>query len=194
MVLPISFLGFLFLPFALYAATLEIDPATSQANFLAIGRPSMMKIHGKDGKLQGKLDFDKKENLGEILVDLDSFDTGIQMRNQHMREKYLQTGTPSNKFAKLVIAKFALSSELIKAGGKTEAPFTGKLNLHGVDQDIAGTLITEIQGESFSGSSKFQIKLSDYKIDIPSYLGVKVAETVDVDVLIKGKIRQTAKQ
>jgi len=186
----ISFFVFIFLllPPAGMAAVVEFDPSASSAEFLAVGRPSMMKIRGKDGKVQGKLDLAQKDNLGELTIDLDGFDTGIAMRNQHMKEKYLQTNDPSKKHAKLVVTKFEVPADLLKNGGKADLPFAGKLNFHGEQRDVSGILVTEVKGDKLTGTTKLQLNLSDYKVEIPSYLGIKVAETVDVEVSLTGKI------
>lgn len=176
------------LPLSSFGAALEVDPAASMVSFLAVGKPSMMKIRGEGGKIQGKLDLAKKENLGELIVDLDAFDTGIAMRNQHMKEKYLETKSDEKKYAKLLVTKFDLPPALLKDGGKAEVPYTGKLKFHGEEQEISGTLSAEVKNDLLTGSTKLPLTLSKYKVEIPSYLGVKVAETVDVDISISGKI------
>jgi len=45
-----------------------------------------------------------------------------------------------------------------------------------------------VKGDKLTGTTKLQLNLSDYKVEIPSYLGIKVAETVDVEVSLTGKI------
>jgi polyisoprenoid-binding protein YceI len=190
-----SFFLLLLFPFSGVAATLQIDAGQSSAEFLAVGKPSMIKIKGKGASVTGSIDLTKKENSGEISVDLDQFDTGIGLRDQHMKEKYLETKDPAKKYARLKITKFDFPAELVKSGGAKEAiPFEGLLTFHGETRVVAGVTSANVQGAGVEGASKFQINLSDYKVEIPSYLGVKVAETVDIEVNFKGSIQEPGKK
>lgn len=176
------------------AAIVEIDPSASKVSFVAVGRPGVMKIHGEGGKVEGKLDLSKKEGLGELSVNLDDFDTGIALRNQHMKEKYLQTNEPSKKIARLKVEKLEFNPELIKNGGKADIPFSGKLLFHGEQKDVSGNLQADVQGNLLKGKTNLKLNLSDYKVEIPSYLGIKVAETVDIEVSLNGKFSEPAKK
>jgi hypothetical protein len=183
-----------FFPLCSLAAMLELDPARSTVEFLAVGRPSMIKIKGKGAPATGSLDLSKKESLGEIQVDLDQFDTGIGLRDQHMKEKYLETKDPAKRFAKLSVTRMEFPPELIKSRGeKAGIPFQGILSFHGESKEVAGLFDAKTEGGELTGNSKFQIKLTDYKVEIPSYLGVKVADMVDVDVSLKGKLKESVK-
>src|SRR3989338_6695806 len=88
------------LPYSgLAAKSAVIPPAptklkTSEAGdvrFLAVGKPSMLKIHGKGKILAADFQLEKESLKGSAEVDLNSIDTGIALRNQHMKEKYLET-------------------------------------------------------------------------------------------------------
>ena len=59
--------------------------ADSSAEFLAVGRPSMIKINGTGGKVQGKFALDGAKSIGEITLDLRDFTTGMQLRDKHMK-------------------------------------------------------------------------------------------------------------
>jgi len=194
MALLINFLAFAMFQASGIAAVVEIDPSASKVSFVAVGRPGLMKIHGEGGKVEGRLDLSKKEGLGELTVNLDDFDTGIALRNQHMKEKYLQTNDPAKKTARLKVEKLELSPELLKNGGKADVPFSGNLLLHGEEKDVSGSLQAEVQGDKLNGKTNLKLNLSDYKVEIPSYLGIKVAETVDVEVSLNGKISEPAKK
>lgn len=179
------------IPICGLAAVLELDPAQSRVEFLAVGKPSMIKIKGKGAPAAGALDLTKKENLGEIQVDLDQFDTGIGLRDQHMKEKYLETKDPVKRFAKLKVTRMEFPSELVHGRGERAGiAFQGILSFHGESKEVAGLFDAKTEGEELTGSSRFQIRLTDYKVEVPSYLGVKVADTVDVDVNLKGKLKQ----
>jgi polyisoprenoid-binding protein YceI len=127
--------------------------------FLAIGTPSMLKIKATC------TDFKVVKQSGDAIkaeVDLDSCDTGISLRNKHMKEKYLD------------IAKFPKATF---SGSVTEKGVEGIFSIHGVDSKISG---------SRTGNTiEFSTKVSNHKIEVPSFLGVTVADEVKVQVEIQ---------
>lgn len=160
------------------SVALKADPAASKVTFLAVGKPSMLKIHGTaSAGPAGDLKIEGNQLRGAVEMDLDKLDTGIELRTQHMKDKYLEV--KEHPKAKLTLTEAAVdegfAASLTNAG---EKPFKGKLLLHGKEQDVSGTF-TARDGQV---QAKFPIKLSDFAIDIPSYLGVTVADMVDVAV------------
>src|SRR5437868_9273038 len=119
--------AFLFATLTVGAATIEVSKG--HVEFLAIGKPSAIKIRGKGDRLQSQLQFNKDKTLtGKVVFDLSSLDTGIETRNQHMKEKYLETG----KFrdAELTLKSLSLPQDLCKENVKLEkSPFEGTLKL-----------------------------------------------------------------
>ncbi|MBK7889972.1 MAG: YceI family protein [Bdellovibrionales bacterium] len=59
-------------------------------------------------------------------------------------------------------------------------PFQGKLSLHGVEKPITGIAEVDTTKDSPSVSTEFKVLVSDFKIDIPTYLGIKVADEVTI--------------
>lgn len=150
-------------------------PAGS-VQFLAVGRPSMLKIHGTGSKLEGKLQVQGKEVSGKVSIPLSTLDSGIALRTEHMKEKYLEV----KKFpqAELELVQAEVDEKTLSTSG--EKPFRGKLSLHGKQKEVQGTF--ELKDGVVK--AKFPLTLSDYAIEIPSYLGIKVADLVDVNVEI----------
>lgn len=159
---------------------LELKTAAGAVKFTAIGKPGFLKIRGdsKDAFPAGKLMIKKHKASGEFSFVLDKLQTGISLRDEHMKKKYLEV----DKFpeAKVTLAEITLpASDLADSKGT----FSGKLNLHGVTKEISGKY-------TFSSKSKkidaeFEIKVSDFKIEIPKYLGITVSESVQIEVEIK---------
>jgi polyisoprenoid-binding protein YceI len=58
----------------------------------------------------------------------------------------------------------------------------GNLTMHGVTNKVMVKGIITVKGGKISSSSKFAIKLADYKVSVPSIVSDKVAEVVDVTV------------
>lgn len=149
-----------------------------EVKFIATGKPGFLKIKGESkGKgPAGKITITDGAATGEFTFELASLDTGIDLRNDHMKNKYLEIG----KFplARLAIDRLTISDGELKNGFKKE--FTGKLTLHGVSKDLKGTL--SFDGGKSAASATFEILVSDFKIDIPAYMGVTVSEKVAIEV------------
>lgn len=175
-----------YFPLLAFGAVVQMDIVkdTSEVTFLAVGRPSAIKIRGEKGKPEGHLNFspDGKSD-GEFKLDLDQFVTGISMRDHHMKEKYLETQKDGNRFAIIKIMKIDFPADFWSSKKMGEYPFSGKLTLHGMTKEITGKVkIDERKPDSFRGNSNFSIKLTDYGIQIPSFSGITVAESVEIQV------------
>ena len=135
----------------------------------------MLKIHGEAKGPVTDLKLENNQLRGTVEIEIEKFQTGITLRDQHMKEKYLQ----AKEFprARLSITEAAVDGDFTKSLNLTgEKPFRGKLSLHGKEQDVVGTF----QVKEGLVQAKFPISLQDYSIEVPKYLGITVANTVDV--------------
>ena len=159
-------------------ATIELvlSSEKGKVEFLAKGWPALLKINGKGEGATGKVVIKDNKASGELKLNLSSFETGISLRDTHMKDNYLEV-------AKFPVATLTLKKIELPKNLKGKAKFTGNLNLHGVNKPINGKL-------SFKGTKKginkvkaeFDLKISDFDIAIPSFKGVTVAEDVKVNV------------
>ena len=117
---------------------------------------------------------------GELTVDLATLDTGIELRNGHLREKYLEVGRGA-EFATAVLSGVRLD----KAGASTfrgQTPFTGTLLLHGARRPVAGQAEIRSEGNDVRVVASFPVRIDDYGIAPPRYLGVGVKNEVQVKI------------
>jgi polyisoprenoid-binding protein YceI len=163
-------------------AAVTLKPSGGSVEAMAIGRPAFLKVNGKGGPPKGEIKVNADKFDGRLEFDLSSLSTGIDLRDDHMRNKYLEVA----KFPKAVLE--LQEQKLPKPwsnGGLdfSDAKFFGKLTLHGVTKPVEGRF-------SMNGgkavTAKFAIKLSDFAIDIPKYAGITIADHVDVTVKIEG--------
>jgi polyisoprenoid-binding protein YceI len=174
--------------FASDKVSLKLDPTSGSVIFRATGRPSAIKIVGKGSQAKGEFTIvDGKKVTGSAAFDLNSLDTGITMRTNHMKERYLET--KEHPEAKLTITEMELPKPLFpEADGKItptseEAPFKGKLALHGQEHDVTGTAKLESKADKqVSLNAQFGLKIADYGIKEPSFAGVKMADDVQIEV------------
>lgn len=117
---------------------------------------------------------------GALTLDLRTIDTGISLRNDHLREKYLEVDKAPG-YDK------ALLSGVVLQGVSTEATngkgtFTGSLTLHGTTRSVGGPVEVRTAGGVARVKASFPLKLSEYNIPEPRYLGVGVRDTVQIEV------------
>lgn len=145
-----------------------------QTTFEAVGKPAMIKIKGEAPAPLALIKTENNKHSLESTLDLNLLTTGIDLRDEHMKEKYLETA----KFPK---AKLTIDDLNLPANAKDQA-FKGTLSLHGKEAPVEGTFSFNEKKEA---SAEFKIKLSDFGIEIPEYMGIKVAETVTIKTQIQ---------
>lgn len=152
----------------------------AKASFEAVGRPSLLKIKGEGSPVTGHLQLDGDKVSGRFEVDVDRFDTGIDLRNRHMKENYLKT----KDFPKAIvdIASVQLPAGWTLGQDLRDAPFKGELTLKGVTKPVEGKVTAK--GANLDTEASFVISLNDFDVDVPKYMGVTVADTVNVTVRI----------
>lgn len=166
-----------------FALAANVNVTKNQVEFLAVGKPSAIKIRGQGQSLKNQLQWSGGKLSGSFHFDLDSLNTGIELRDKHMKEKYLETG--KFKTAELQLQPVDLPKELCTSGaGNQHLPFAGTLKLHGIEKPVKGEL--DLQGGKGQGSAtaQFDLNLSDYQIEIPAYMGIKVADRVENKVVL----------
>jgi polyisoprenoid-binding protein YceI len=133
--------------------------------------------------LAGRLSLDPATTVlvGELSVDLKTLDTGISLRNQHMLDNYLEV-QKSEDFATAVLSDIDVGS-LTSGIAKGQNRFTARLHLHGTTQAVAGQATMSERGSSVRVEASFPIRISDYAIPAPRYLGVGVKNEVVVHVV-----------
>lgn len=169
--------------FAFSAQSIPFEKAQGKVEFLAVGRPSALKIKGEGSGINGELKITKDQASGTLLFDLTSLKTGISLRDEHMKEKYLQVGQYPT--AQLEIKNLSLPQN--RTG--TNIPFKADLKLHGVTKTIDGTYNLEAKDKNMKLHAEFKIKVSDFQIEIPKYAGITVTDEVSVSVDQELKIR-----
>lgn len=143
---------------------------------------------GKTNEVSGTLNFDPgtHKGSGKIVVDPTGIDTGIPLRNEHMKsEGWLNT-------AKYPLITF--EAEKVQPLRNDEYKVSGKFTLHGVTKKIttnvsvkyhaadAATKANGFEGDVVKFSTKFAITLSDYGIIVPSAVAGKVANNVTISL------------
>jgi polyisoprenoid-binding protein YceI len=112
---------------------------------------------------------------GALTVDLVNLDTGISLRNRHLRNNYLEVQKgPDFSTAKLE------NIRVEKLPGKTT--FKGTMTLHGQQHEVSGTADVQQDGKGYRVQATFPLQISAFQIPEPTYLGVGVKDEITVQV------------
>jgi polyisoprenoid-binding protein YceI len=121
-----------------------------------------------------------------VAVDLRTLQTGIALRDEHLRDKYLEAGRGTS-YAVSTLDQIRLASgDPAHPKGKTR--FEGVLQLHGRKHPVAGTADIRPSGDGLRVEAIFPVSLSDFGIERATYLGVGVADAVTVTVSFKASV------
>lgn len=155
------------------ASIYNFDSDKGRVQFVAKGRPALISIKGEGNGAAGSLNELNGSIAGAVQFQLDSLKTGIELRDSHLKMKYLEV-------EKFPIATVRIQEFRIPAKAAESGKFVGVLSLHGVERRIEGD--ATVGGETSFVSASFKIRLSDFNIEIPSFQGITVAEEVQINV------------
>lgn len=167
-------LGVGIVSFALYADASFAGRGGGTASFSATG-PAGMQIVGTthDVALQ-----EDPQNIVAVTVALGALSTGIDLRDKHMREKYLEVQTYPT--AVLRVARSDL--KVPAAGVRGEFDAEGTMSLHGKTRPVKFHYVVERDGNTFGVTATTSIDMTEFGIEAPRYLGVSVKPRVNLNV------------
>jgi len=145
-----------------------------KVKFVAKGFPTFITITGKGNGLTGEMTEDGEKTSGKFALDLTSLSTDLDLRDEHMKNKYLEVA----KFPK---AMLTLPIEKLSDSGEIKAI----LKLKDVEKEIPVQYEISSENGNKIVKTNFKIELSDFNIEIPSFQGVTVAKTINLDVEFK---------
>ena len=118
---------------------------------------------------------------GALRVDLTTLDSGIELRNSHLRDNYLEVER-GPEFREAVLWDIVLADPLPEGAGRHDTAFSGTLSLHGVQRPIEGDVELRRRDGRMRGRATFSLSLEAFDIPPPRYLGIGVRDTVEVAV------------
>ena len=174
------------------AERFEIHPGEKENLAKFDSHAPLESFDGKTREVGGEIECDL-QNLDNLVlirieVDLASLDTGIKLRNRHMRKNHLET----KKYPKAVFTgdRVLESSKTSLATGET-VTFTvsGHMELHGVTREMTATVEATLNQErNLEIVSRFDILLSDYKIKRPKFLMLKLDDTQKITFKVTARV------
>lgn len=149
-----------------------------------LSQAPLNEFTGKSANLNGLIDLEK--NVLDFYVDLNTLETGIGLRDRHMRENYLETKKyPYAEFTGKINAPPSLST------GQTASVIAkGTFKIHGIEKEIeVPGKLTQLKEGEMQLDASFTVLLGDYKIDIPKVVFYELAEeqVVTIQAILKAK-------
>ena len=95
---------------------------------------------------------------------------------EHFNENYLESD---------IYPKSTFIGNVIELKENGYAKVKGKLNIHGITNNIIAEGTLNINNSKAIIKAKFRLKLEDYNIEIPKIVIYNIAEVIDVDVEIQ---------
>jgi len=113
-----------------------------------------------------------------VTVTLTHLSTGIELRDKHMREKYLET--PTYPTAVLTIPRASLA---FPAPGATQAGDPqASVTIHGQTRPSTFHYSATNDAAGYHVDATLRVNMRDFGVVVPNYMGVSVKPDVDIDV------------
>ena len=109
--------------------------------------------------------------------------TSFKFKNGLMEEHFNENYMESDKYEYSSLDAVIVENIDFTKDGVYDVTLKGTLDIHGVkvDREIKGKLTIQ-NGMPVNGTAKFDVRLADHKIKIPSLLGANIAEIIPIDV------------
>lgn len=155
--------------------------------FTATGWPGGLRIDGRGGAPKGEVHTEDAEVSGRIVFDLETLRTGIDLRDRHMRQKYLDTS--AHRHSELALESLSLPPQ---GDGETDLEledlsFTGRLRLRGVWRPVRGAASVRRRQSRVFVVATFIIETRSFGIQPPSFAGITLGEQVKVRVSLEAE-------
>ncbi len=168
-------------PGAANAATFTITPGSEGTLVVFESKAPMESFTGRTSAISGQITLDPAALADsvsvEVSVDLLKLDTGIDLRNQHMRENHLHT----DRFPRAIFRGAKLIGEhpaRLESGQAVTLQIAGEFECHGVKKPL--TTPVEVKWDAETNrvhfATTFVVFLADHDIPRPKMLFVKLDE------------------
>ena len=172
-------------PLRLAAQEFHVD-LTAQNQVRFVSQTSVDDFDGVTDKIDGYVLLDGEPLTAEtggddtelyFEVDLASLDTGIGLRNRHMRDNYLEV-------EKYPYASFRGRITRTEPTGNGGASVTahGTFTVHGVERERDISCDVTPTGAGYRTRCAFDVLLSDHDIEIPKVMFLKLANDIRIEL------------
>ena len=172
------FFGFLFLMSAFFAEAQHMYMTkTGKVSFSSRAK-SPEKVEADNNEVSSILNTQSGEMVFAILVKSFHFESALM--EEHFNENYVE----SNKYPKSTFKGkiLNLSAVNFSKDGAYPVNVEGDLTFHGITKKVTSAGSLSVKAGKITAFSKFQVKLKDFKVSIPSLVADKISEDIDIVV------------
>jgi polyisoprenoid-binding protein YceI len=164
----------------------EVAVDTSKSNVQFALSAVLHTVHGTFKVKGGTVRFDTATGRagGQIIVDLESGDTGVQERDRLMHEDVLE----SRRFPEAVFSPDRVTGQ-VSFEGEYQVVLHGILRIHGQDHEVTVPAKVKVHEGKFTAIAKFMVPYVEWGMKDPSTLLLRVSDKVDIAVSLLGTVR-----
>lgn len=157
----------------------QVDAQTfkdQHAHARVVSHSTLENFTGTSDYLVGQINL--ADSTVDFYLDLSTLSTGVELRDEHMQEEFLETG-------KYPFAQFSgkLQTPFDPASTDTqEVRVKGTFKIHGVSRHVEVKGQMARHGRHLFVHAAWQLQLPDYDIQIPRVLFMKVSKTQQLSV------------
>ena len=149
---------------------------TEHGKALVHSEATLENFTGKSDYLVGQVDL--KNSKVDFYLDLSTLSTGVELRDEHMQEEFLETNKyPFAQFSGKLISPFDPTS-----ADTQKVKVKGKFKIHEVTRNIVVSGEMAQQNHQLYVHAEWQLQLPDYNIKIPQVLFMKVSKTQKLSI------------
>ncbi len=141
------------------------------ASFKGVG-PAGFKIEGTTHSVSLK---DDGKAL-TVVVSLKDLTTGIDLRDNHMRNKYLEVDKHPEATLTVPIDSITWAAD----GKSSEGSANGTFSVHGKTKEISFKYKMTNTGGTYAIEGEAPVNFKDFDVNVPSYLGITVKPNITI--------------
>jgi polyisoprenoid-binding protein YceI len=168
--------------------TYNFGVSDQRTNVSFVSNADFEVIIGSTNKMSGTAKVDWGKNTATVMLEVPvaMLDTGIPLRDEHLRSemwldaaKYPTIKFEANTAKKISESQWEVQGTFTMHG--TSNDLTAKVDVRAISADVATKAGLEA-GEWIKVATEFDVKLSDYGVNVPQNLTGKVGDTWNVNV------------
>jgi len=175
----------LFITSAIFAGAQNIYMTkTGKVSFYSRAK-SPEKVEADNNEVSSVLNTQTGDMVFAILVKSFHFERALM--EEHFNENYVE----SSKYPKSTFKGSITNISTVNFSKDGTYPVTveGDLTLHGVTKKVSSKGSVTVKAGKISAYSKFEIKLKDFNVSIPSLVADKISEEIDITVDCKYELK-----
>jgi len=163
---------------------LEIDPAQSKVHWTL--STTFHTVHGTFAMKKGtmRVDLATGKASGEIILDAASGNSGDTGRDKKMHKDVLE----SSRYTDIVFRPDRVEEKIAREG-TSSAQVHGIFVLHGSEHEMGVPVQAELNADHWTASSKFNVPFIDWGLKNPSNFFAKVNHAVEIELDLKGSLK-----